>query len=305
MTLALAGCGDLPHPFQGNPGATARRLAQPPPARLVVNTGKTFLGTSDSMVWKRAVAAALQDQEVPAVVADERSEEWRLQMTVELKDGKVVPHYTVWNPAGKELGRIDDAGVPLDMWLYADPAMFKTSAAKMAPQIANLLTSIEAQRQQTDPNSLLNRPARVYVSDVKGAPGDGNTALAKQMRTALPKDGQMVQTDPSGADYTVQGVVRMAVGATPGTQRVEIVWIVTDSTGREGGRIAQINEIPGGTLDLFWGDVAMVVAQQAAGGVRDVITNQLITHRKTADSASDSAQASAKTGNSAAQNAPR
>ena len=32
----LAGCGDLPRPFAGNPGAMARRLSQPPPARLAV-----------------------------------------------------------------------------------------------------------------------------------------------------------------------------------------------------------------------------------------------------------------------------
>ncbi len=32
VLLSLAACGDLPRPFQGNPGATAERLAQPPPA---------------------------------------------------------------------------------------------------------------------------------------------------------------------------------------------------------------------------------------------------------------------------------
>ena len=36
----------------------------------------------------------------------------------------------------------------------------------------------------------------------------------------------------------------------------------------------QLNEVPPGTLDKFWGDVALVVAQEAAGGVKDVILNQ-------------------------------
>ena len=34
--LALVGCGDLPEPFLGNPGATGRILAQPPTPRLAV-----------------------------------------------------------------------------------------------------------------------------------------------------------------------------------------------------------------------------------------------------------------------------
>ena len=36
LTL-LAGCGTLPRPFEGNPGATARKLAQPPETRLFVD----------------------------------------------------------------------------------------------------------------------------------------------------------------------------------------------------------------------------------------------------------------------------
>ena len=34
------------------------------------------------------------------------------------------------------------------------------------------------------------------------------------------------------------------------------------------------NQVPRGTLAGLWADVALVVAQEAAGGVRDVIRNQ-------------------------------
>ena len=37
----------------------------------------------------------------------------------------------------------------------------------------------------------------------------------------------------------------------------------------------QLNEVAPGSLDRYWGDVAVVVAQEAAGGIRDVILNQL------------------------------
>ena len=39
--------------------------------------------------------------------------------------------------------------------------------------------------------------------------------------------------------------------------------------------MVQLNEVPKGMLDLYWGDVALVVAQEAAGGVRDVIANRI------------------------------
>ena len=44
--------------------------------------------------------------------------------------------------------------------------------------------------------------------------------------------------------------------------------------GREVGRILQLNEIPAGTLNGFWGDVSVVVAKEASSGVRDVILTQ-------------------------------
>jgi hypothetical protein len=58
--------------------------------------------------------------------------------------------------------------------------------------------------------------------------------------------------------------------------------------GHELGRIVQLNDVAPGSLDRYWGDVALVVAQEAAGGVRDVILNQLGTRgsAKTAKPAS-------------------
>ena len=45
VALALVGCGDLPRPFMGRPGAEAMRLAQPPPPRLSVPPpGEALLG---------------------------------------------------------------------------------------------------------------------------------------------------------------------------------------------------------------------------------------------------------------------
>ena len=111
------------------------------------------------------------------------------------------------------------------------------------------------------------------VADVTGAPGDGDRALALEMRRLLPQLGEMVQDTPQGADFTVAGAVHTEAGPN-GTTRVEIAWHVTDAAGHDLGKVVQLNDVPKGTLDGLWGDVALVVAQQAAGGVKEVIDRQ-------------------------------
>jgi hypothetical protein len=124
-----------------------------------------------------------------------------------------------------------------------------------------------------DPNSLYNRPAKVQVADVTGAPGDGDLALTKQLKSKLAALGPMVQDSATGADFIVQGDVKMV--PIPGHQeRVEIQWSVKNASGDERGKVVQLNEIPAGSLDHYWADVAMVVATEAAGGVNDVILRQ-------------------------------
>jgi hypothetical protein len=108
---------------------------------------------------------------------------------------------------------------------------------------------------------------------VHGAPGDGDTALARQLRTQLPELGPVVQDTASGADFVLDGQVITEPIAGNMTQ-VEIEWRVDDAAGHECGRVAQLNEVAAGTLDHYWGDVAAAVVQEAAAGIRDVILNQ-------------------------------
>jgi len=274
LALLLAGCGDLPRPFMGYPGATAKRLSQPPPARLAVPTPTDALLPDDAAHrLAAAIAGALVDEEVPAVAEAIKDGDWRLVIAAETQGNDVVPTYTVQDPKGEAKGTSQGAPVPTAAWASGDAKMLQATADAAAPKIASLLTTIEAVRRQNDPNSLYNRPAKIRVVDVTGAPGDGNNALAKQMRGELPKLGQMVQDDPIGADFTVAGQV-LVVPIAGGQQRVEVQWIVSDASGTERGRIIQLNEIPAGTLDHYWGDVAAVVAKEAAGGVKDVVLQQ-------------------------------
>jgi hypothetical protein len=185
----------------------------------------------------------------------------------------VVPIYTVIDPNG--VGRGKSEGAPLDSaeWAAAAPAALSHAANQAAPDIADLLTGIQATIQHADPNSLYNRPARVQLLKVTGAPGDGDLALTRQMRAILATLGPVVQDTPTAADFVLRGTVKM-VPIAGGQERVEIQWSVAKPGGDERGRVVQLNDVPAGSLNGYWGEVAMAVAQEAAGGVRDVILRQ-------------------------------
>ncbi len=271
LPLAVAACGDLPAPFMGHPGANARRLLEPlTPMLAVPAPTEALLTDAASETLASDLATNLADAEVPALARAPQRNDWRLITRAESRGGNVVPIFVVQDPQGKEQGSVEGNPVPASAWAVADPATLRKAAEEGGARVSTLLTSIRVSRDRADPNSLYNRPAKVMVADVTGAPGDGNLALTRQMRAQLGNLGPVVQTSPGGADYIVRCEVKVV--AIPGRQqRVEIQWIIATAAGDERGRVIQLNEIPAGTLDRFWGDVAVVVVNEAAPGINDVL----------------------------------
>jgi len=273
LALALAACGDLPQPFLHNPGANAVRLSVPPPARLVVAAPPAaLLDDRDAAAWAHAVAGALVAEELPALVEPPRPGDWRLALSAEMQGATVTPRYTYLDPRGRAHGDVATAPVPASAWASGDNAVFARAAAEAAPQVLGLVRAVEAQAKQSDPNSLYNRPARIFFSGVTGAPGDGNVSLARDMRARLPDTGDVLVPKPAAADFLLSGVVRVA-NIAGGQQQVEVDWFVRDPAGSVAGEVAQPHDLPAGMLDHLWGDIAAVITDQAAGAVHEVITN--------------------------------
>jgi hypothetical protein len=279
MLALLSACGSLPRPFEGNPGATAMRLAQPPPPRLAVpSPSAAMLDDKAAKEFASALAAALVQQELPVVAGPGQPGDWRVVPAAQMRNNMVVPTYTVEDPRAKNEGVADGAPIAPSVWAEGQPATLKQAATDAAPAIAALLDRINAALKQSDPNSLLNRPARIAFTGVTGAPGDGNQSLTLQMRAQLGHYGLVVQDAPTGADYDLLGKV-VSTPLTPGNSQIEITWTVDNPAGVEQGKVSQLHEIPAGSLDEYWGDVALVVAQQAAAGVHELIVNQIHPHR--------------------------
>jgi hypothetical protein len=271
--VALSSCGDLPRPFAGNPGRNALALAVPPPPRLIVPAPTNgLLPDPDAKAWAEAVTNALVAVEIPAFSAAVHKGEWQLRLSASLDGSIVTPKFTYIDPKGGIKGEVIGASVAAAEWAQASPAVFQQSAAQAAPQIVGLLRAVDASLKQSDPNSLYNRPARIYFSGVTGAPGDGNSALARGMRIRLPDTGDQLVQQAYSADFLLRGTVKMT-DEPGGQQQVEIHWLVSDPAGHLAGDVAQGHDVAKGTLDHYWGDIAAAVTDEAAGGVHEVITN--------------------------------
>jgi hypothetical protein len=185
--------------------------------------------------------------------------------------------------------------VPVQQWAQPTPEVFRRVSTQAAPGLARLLLQVDAARKAIDPAALTQGPPRLRFGGVRGAPGDGNAALAARMREFLGNQGFVVQDDAEGAMYGLNATVAVAPPAR-GVQRVEIVWVVSRRDGEDLGRVAQINEVPTGRLDRFWGDVAYVAAEEAADGVRTVVANALPGARPEPGEASAAASPAAAPG---------
>jgi hypothetical protein len=271
--LALAGCGDLPQPFAGRPGATAQRLSIPPPVRLVIPAPTAaLLPPQEAAALAHDLTDALVAQELPAFAEAPQPGDWQIRVSAELAAGAVTPRYELIDAGQQPKGDIHGAAIPAGAWAGGSPAALRQAAADAAPQITALLRSVDASIKQSDPNSLYNRPARIFLAGVQGAPGNGNASLTRQMRIKIPDTGDLLVGYAQSADFTVRGVVHMSPLAGH-QQQVEIHWLVYDRGGKEAGDVAQGHDVEEGSLDHSWGDVAVAVASEAAGGVHDVITN--------------------------------
>jgi hypothetical protein len=277
--LLLAACGpvqlpflEVPMPFERSAREAARDgLARPPPARIVVPPSTTLgLTEEDARRFAAALAEALQAQDLPVTAADVAKPDYRLLAASETEAGLVRLTYTLVDAAGAPIAAAGGPrAVPAAAWARADAATLRAAADEAAPAIAAMLLRADAAARQVEPGQLVSRLPTLRLHGVAGAPGDGNRALDRAIRAALAKEGVLVQEGADG-EFALAG--RVDVTALPRRrQRVEITWTVRRADGTELGKVSQLNEVPAGTLDGLWADVALVVAEQAAPGVAEVI----------------------------------
>ncbi len=272
LLVATAACGRLPMPFERTPeGGAPAELTRSPPARIVVPPS-TSLGLTEGSARRFAVllAEALQEREVPATAASIAQPHYRLLASAERSAGMVRLTYTLVDADGASLGATGGLRpLPAASWAGGEEWVLRQAAAEAAVSVADLLARVDASRRVAGQTHGEPLPPTLRFGGVRGAPGDGNISLARAIRAALARAGVVVQ-EGAQAEFDLEG--RVFVTDLPRRQqRVEIIWTLTRADGTEIGTVSQLNEVPVGTLEGLWADIAAVVADQAAGGVAEVI----------------------------------
>ena len=110
----------------------------------------------------------------------------------------------------------------------------------------------------------------VAVIPVKGAKGKGNDELTRAMRQTLTTAGWTVLNAPAKNALTISGRVEMAE-VSGNMQMVALNWAVRAPDGGKLGDVNQANNVPAGSLDTGWGEIAGFAVEAAATGIFELI----------------------------------
>ncbi len=271
--LLLAGCSDVARPFWGNPGQRARALAVPFAIRLAVLPADGVATTEAGAAFlTNAVTLGLQEQDVPAFAGIEPLPlDWRLATLADPQGPQVRLRFRLVDADGAEQGVVELPPIPAATWAAGNEATMRQVSAAALPGLTRMMFSIQAARAAGGGGAQAVAQ-RIRFLPITGAPGDGANALATRMREFMANAGWVVQEAAAGAEYGLTAQVRVEPPRN-GRQVVDLQWVVTRRDGQELGRVVQVEEVPAGRLDRFWGDIAYVAAEQAAGGVQQIIRN--------------------------------
>jgi hypothetical protein len=277
MTVAaalwLAACQPLPHPFADD---------VPPPGLLHVQDSISLSiapvegkPEKTASALAAAVAKALRKQGIAASSRTAGLSSDELLGTLEAAprpDGNtaVTARWRLIDADGHFLGESASLiEARARDWQDGIHAAVARLAAASADKLAILFLGRPASEP---PQEAKRRPPRIAFAGVKGAPGDGDKSLAAAVAFQLRSQGvTIVAADgKEKPDLVLDAKVTMDK-ADAGKQHVNIVWKIGRADGSKIGTAAQQNDVPAGSLDGEWGNVAYLVATAAREGIMELV----------------------------------
>jgi len=112
-------------------------------------------------------------------------------------------------------------------------------------------------------------PRSLVFRGVRGAPGNGDQALGREVSRLLGQSGAQLAPDgTANALYLTADVSRTRNG---GSDSIKILWHVEEADGTRVGQVVQENDVPAGALDSNWGEDAFYAAQGARDGIMELL----------------------------------
>ena len=274
VSCVLTSCQPLVQPFRPEDKTPSAALFELRDAGGIVVRRVEGVPEAGASALVTALIADLQRREIPAATIDGGTNRRSLLLdawvrTEPVGDDRlsVVIDWTLTDAEGRLVGRPRTSGeVSRVAWDAASPLPYAMLVERAAPGIAALVE---------DPMSVAvaaSEPAArpFYILPVAGAPGDGGPALSRAMNVALRSAKLEVSDHMDEGALVLAGSVRVAP-PVQGRQKVEIVWVVRDSNGKDVAKLAQANAVPAGALDGDWGQLASLIAEAAVPGIMDML----------------------------------
>ena len=271
VAMQLAACQPLPHPFADDaprPGSPMLTLRDSASVTIAPIDG-TPRETAEKL--GPAMASALQQREIAA--SDKTASIGSYELVGKIEEmpssGDQAALVVVWelrDPSGQSLGeRTERLEASADDWEQGREDAVARLAAASADRLAALLQDDAPAEVEAGGH------ARLLISGVQGAPGDGGESLPRAITEVLKRQEVAIVTDPKAkADFVLDADVVVA-NPKAGKQNVKIVWRVRRKDGSEIGTVGQENDVPAGLLDGAWGDVAYMVAVSAQDGIMQLV----------------------------------
>jgi len=275
VIILMIACGPLPRPFQPSSKTIPNPLIeQGVPADVAVNPVQ---GTSIPMakLLTQSVVNEITRYDIVSYANDRGTSRFVL-------DGEVIDapgsasgkpgRHIRWVLKTREGVPAGEHVVPITAssfdWDYGSPKIIREVGVQTAMAVAKLVlgrTATLSDEQQARKG--------IWVKPITDAPGDGNFSLTRAIAFALGDSGMSISRTPELAEYVLKARVRVD-SPESGTQKVEIVWIISDPEGKEIGRARQRNNVAAGTFDARWGQSAVMISLAAVGAIKNILVNK-------------------------------
>jgi len=281
LLLALAGCGQLPRPFEP-PDKQANPLLVPPEGlALLVLRPTGVVPTLDdggaSLLAKGLQLGGIKASSVsrPATGADLRVHVISRQLDSEREQLQL--EWQVLSPEGAQRGsQRQEIVAPAGAWADGDAWVLVAVAEVAANKLVPLVAGPEpAEAAKLPPAQQAAPLPSIMIGRITGAPGDGNERLGESLVVLLAKQGyrmvQQEQAESQPGQVLVEGQVSLGPPEA-GEQPIALTWVVLDAVdGAELGRLEQKNRVPAGSLDGDWGETAVFAAMGAVEGIENIL----------------------------------
>ena len=275
----LSACGELPRPFK------TRELEDRKANNLLsIRAGRGVLvlpvtGTPDDEFAEKlsaAVIKGLNERELIAGTDPELGQAFLLSGLIEYEQGQVNHVWILRDRSDLTWGK-GVAQIPADYieWLGGSDRLMAGLGRQIAKEVALALNPAAAEAASKANNI---EESRVAVTQVIGAPGDGNLSLARSLRAHLKGAGIPFTEDARKAKVHIAGLVSL-IKVNDKVDEITLTWIFTKEDGSELARISQNNQVPHGMLDNRWGDAAYEATFALVGAVKQALA---MLHRQSA-----------------------